>query len=73
MAWLGFIWLVLIIGTPVGIGALVFYLRGGAGGAEHRRRARLIETYTRNTVHDTEVMNEVLGRMAVERRNYRRR
>ncbi|GAA2049036.1 hypothetical protein GCM10009839_63540 [Catenulispora yoronensis] len=73
MAWLGFLELLVIFGTPVSVAAYVFYRRGGAGGAEHRRRARLIETYTRNSVHDNEVMNEVLGRMAVERQNYRRR
>lgn len=68
MAWLGLIWLLIIFGTPIGIGALVFHLRGGAGGAEHRRRARLIERQTRYAVHDAEVMDEVLWRMADERR-----
>lgn len=68
MAWLGFIWLVLIFGTPAAIALAVFYLRGGAGGAEHRRRARLIEREVRYAVHDAEVMNDVLQRMADERR-----
>jgi hypothetical protein len=69
MAWLGPIWLLLFFGTPITIGWLVFRLRGGAGGAEHRRRARLIERQTRYAVHDTEVMDDVLRRMADERRH----
>ncbi|OCC09537.1 hypothetical protein [Streptomyces sp. PTY087I2] len=73
MAWLGFIWVLVILGTPVGIGAYVFYRRGGAGGAEHRRRARLIERDVRNYLHDNEVMDDVVYRIAQERQGYPRR
>lgn len=73
MEWLGIIWVLVIFGTPVGIGAYVFYRRGGAGGAEHRRRARLIEKDVRNYVHDNEVVDDVLAQIARERQGYRRR
>ncbi|MEU6757572.1 hypothetical protein [Streptomyces sp. NPDC046685] len=73
MAWLGFIWVLVILGTPIGIGAYIFYRRGGAGGAEHRRRARLIERNVRNYVHDAEAMDDVVQRIARERQDYRRR
>lgn len=68
MAWLGFIYILILLGLVFGVPLAIFYLRGGAGGAEHRRRARIIERQTRYAVHDAEVMDDVLRRMADERR-----
>ena len=73
MELLGLFWIVLFFGTPFAVGAYIAHRRGGVAGAEHRRRARLIEMHTRNAVHDAEVMNDVLTRLAEERRTYRRR
>ena len=70
---LGLFWIVVFIGTPVGLGAYVFYRRGGAGGAEYRRRSRLAERYVRDAYVNADIVEAAMQRVARERRSYRRR
>ena len=71
MAWLGLIYIVIFFGTPVGIGAYVFHRRGGAAGAEYRKRSRLADRYVRDAYVNADIVEEAIQRAVIERRNYR--
>ena len=63
---LGLFWIVVFLGTPIGIGAYVFYRRGGVVGEAQRQADRVVN----RAYAESDLIDDAIKRAAWERRNY---